>query len=173
MSNQENKDPGTPNWIRFLFVAPLVGGLLYAVFYHGFLAPTADTQYRQSAGLMAFQAAGKIDITPIPARSAAAVEKGAATYKAVCSACHGANLEGVIGPNLSDAVWLHGKTKESELMTLIIKGVSPAEAKQASKQMMPSRGGNSSLTNEQLWEVVYFIQSKNPSVVKDAESAGK
>ncbi len=172
MSNQESKDPGTPNWIRFLFIAPLVGGLLYAIFYHGFLAPTPDTQYRQSAGLMAFQAAGKIDITPIPARSAAAVEKGAATYKTVCSACHGANLEGVIGPNLSDAAWLHGKTKESELITLVIKGIGSAEAKQPAKTPMPSRG-NGALTNEQLWEVVYFIQSKNPSVVKDAESAGK
>ena len=38
-----------------------------------------------------------------PAMAAA----GAATFAAVCAACHGQQGEGVIGPNLTDEFWIH------------------------------------------------------------------
>ncbi len=40
--------------------------------------------------------------------SASAAEAGAVTYASVCAACHGAQGEGLIGPNLADTYWLHG-----------------------------------------------------------------
>jgi cytochrome c553 len=49
------------------------------------------------------------------------VAKGKMIYDSVCFACHGKNLEGTIGHNLKDSLWLHGGTKE-QIMGTIKKG---------------------------------------------------
>ncbi|MBI3396648.1 MAG: cytochrome c [Spirochaetia bacterium] len=172
MSNKENKDPGISNWLAFLLVGPLVAGSIYAIFFHGFLDRTDAAAYRASTGVAYFQAAGQIDITPVPARNAASIEHGKETFKMVCSACHGPDATGGIGPNLTDAVWLQGRTKESDLIRLVIRGIPAPETKQPTHIAMPSRG-NGALTNEQLWEVLYFLGTKNPTIQKDAETAAK
>ena len=38
----------------------------------------------------------------------AMAEAGAATFAAICAACHGQSGEGTIGPNLTDEFWIHG-----------------------------------------------------------------
>jgi cytochrome c oxidase cbb3-type subunit 3 len=37
-----------------------------------------------------------------------AIAKGKAVYETTCVGCHGADLKGGIGPNLTDATWIHG-----------------------------------------------------------------
>ena len=46
---------------------------------------------------------------------------GAADFAAICAACHGQNGEGVIGPNLTDAYWIHG-AEPGEVWTAIAEG---------------------------------------------------
>lgn len=48
---------------------------------------------------------------------------GAKTYRRKCMACHGANLEGMIGPNLTDQYWLHGKGDLAGVYKVIKEGV--------------------------------------------------
>ncbi len=55
--------------------------------------------------------------------SPAALAKGGELFAANCSSCHGANLEGGIGPNLTDAEWIHGGTFD-EVFSTIDKGVA-------------------------------------------------
>ncbi len=43
---------------------------------------------------------------------------GAATFQAKCAMCHGEKLEGKIGPNLTDNVWIHGGSPTAILKTL-------------------------------------------------------
>ena len=38
---------------------------------------------------------------------------GSAPFAAICAACHGAEGQGVIGPNLADEFWLHGADPEA------------------------------------------------------------
>lgn len=51
----------------------------------------------------------------------ASIAKGKLIYDSVCFACHGKNLEGAIGHNLKDSLWVHGGTKE-KIMATIKKG---------------------------------------------------
>jgi len=52
-----------------------------------------------------------------------AVARGEEVYNQLCFACHGMQLEGAAGPNLRDAVWVHGGAP-SKILEVINKGVS-------------------------------------------------
>src|SRR5690606_34102025 len=78
----------------------------------------------------------------------AMVSAGAATYKAVCAACHNDQGQGLIGPNLTDDYWMHGGTNEA-IFTSISKGIPD-------KGMPP---WEASLTAEQRAQLVAFIRS--------------
>lgn len=55
--------------------------------------------------------------------SAAAVDNGRAVFAAKCAACHGVHLEGVIGPNLTDEYWIHGRGTLTDIAGTVRKGV--------------------------------------------------
>jgi cytochrome c oxidase cbb3-type subunit III len=46
-----------------------------------------------------------------------------------CYACHGNKAEGLVGPNLTDAEWVHSKGSYEEIVAQINKGVPKEEAK--------------------------------------------
>ncbi len=74
------------------------------------------------------------------------IEKGKNIYATNCLACHGANGEGLIGPNFCDSNWIHGGAIE-DLVRIINVGV-PA------KGMIP---WDKTLTPEQILQVSSFI----------------
>lgn len=49
--------------------------------------------------------------------------KGKEVYVGKCAACHGNDLQGLIGPNLVDDYWIHGKGKMTEIVDIVRKGV--------------------------------------------------
>ncbi|MBX7057268.1 MAG: cytochrome c [Leptospirales bacterium] len=161
MSHNDTK--GVPNWILFLFFGALLAGVGYAIFMQGFLGQSNAQSLRASQGLDFVQPRS---VAPPPPRSPAAIASGEKTYQQVCVACHGANREGGAGPSLSDATWLH-YDNEVNLGRLIMRGVPGGQTKQPSGTPMPARGGQS-ISDVQVWEVVYYLSSKNGSIVKDA-----
>ncbi|MBV7535469.1 PQQ-dependent sugar dehydrogenase [Duganella sp. sic0402] len=44
-------------------------------------------------------------------------------YQANCAVCHGAKMEGAIGPTLGQHAWLHGEPTKANLIKVISKGV--------------------------------------------------
>jgi mono/diheme cytochrome c family protein len=83
--------------------------------------------------------------------------------KANCYACHGANAQGVIGPNLTDAEWIHSDGSYDAIVKQITTGVTAEESK--SKVPMPPRGG-SQITDDEVKAVaayVYSLSHKTPS----------
>jgi glucose/arabinose dehydrogenase len=44
-------------------------------------------------------------------------------YQANCAVCHGAKMEGAIGPTLGEHAWLHGAPTKANLIKIISKGV--------------------------------------------------
>ncbi len=55
-----------------------------------------------------------IAVTQDPAQ----VELGKATFAGMCAACHAADGGGAIGPNLTDAYWIHGGSPLNVLATV-------------------------------------------------------
>lgn len=65
------------------------------------------------SGLLALSASALIAAEPSP---------GQAIYTMYCAACHGPEGAGLVGPNLTDTVFLHGGTK-ADIVKVITKGV--------------------------------------------------
>ncbi len=166
-SDKESAGKSIPNWLLFLFFGAVVWGAVYGIFMHGFLGYSQSSAYRDSTG----QSFAVAFIPEKPERNAASIANGEASASTNCGACHGGPaLTGSIGPNLTDDTWLHaqGQMTETRLAELIMKGILPADAKtEKGKQGgMPPRGTLGS--DRQVWEVIYYLSSKNRSIRQDA-----
>ncbi len=78
----------------------------------------------------------------------AQAEAGKAVFMQYCMPCHGDQGQGLIGPNLTDAYWLHGNT-DVDLFNVITRGV-------VEKGMT---AWESTLSAEQRAQLVSFIRS--------------
>ena len=74
----------------------------------------------------------------------------------MCYACHGSNAQGTVGPNLTDAEWLHGDGSYDMIVATVTSGVPADKAKKGIA--MPPKGG-SSITDEQVKAVAAYVYS--------------
>jgi len=88
----------------------------------------------------------------------AAIAKGDTIYHkaGLCYACHGSNAEGAVGPNLTDAEWLHGDGSYDMIVATVTAGVPADKAKKGIP--MPPKGG-SSITEEEIKAVAAYVYS--------------
>lgn len=105
-----------------------------------------------AAGTAAAQSAAPAAVTP------AAIAKGDTIYHktGLCYACHGSNAEGAVGPNLTDAEWIHGDGSYDMIVATVTNGVPKEKAK--SGIPMPPKGG-SSITDEDVKAVAAYVYS--------------
>jgi mono/diheme cytochrome c family protein len=73
-----------------------------------------------------------------------------------CYACHGSKAEGIIGPNLTDAEWIHSKGTYQDIVNQVNHGVPKEESK--SGVVMPPRGG-ATLTDDDVKAVAAYVYS--------------
>src|SRR5512138_1880357 len=73
-----------------------------------------------------------------------------------CYACHGANAQGAVGPNLTDAEWIHSDGSYDAIVKQIVEGVTKEQSK--SGIPMPPKGG-SSITDDQVKAVAAYVYS--------------
>jgi mono/diheme cytochrome c family protein len=73
-----------------------------------------------------------------------------------CYACHGTNAQGSVGPNLTDAEWIHSKGSYDEIVAQVKKGVPKEESK--SGIVMPPRGG-STISDDDVKAVAAYVYS--------------
>jgi mono/diheme cytochrome c family protein len=73
-----------------------------------------------------------------------------------CYACHGTNAQGSVGPNLTDAEWIHSKGSYDEIVAQVMKGVPKEESK--SGIVMPPRGG-STISDDDVKAVAAYVYS--------------
>ena len=88
------------------------------------------------------------------------IEAGRTIYAKYCSVCHGENLEGRNGPNLTDRYWIHGQGTPESILEFIANG--------ATQKGMPA--WKSVLTKEELISVTVFVTSQQGSQPKNAKS---
>ena len=88
----------------------------------------------------------------------AAIAKGDSVFHTtgLCYACHGANAQGAVGPNLTDAEWIHGDGSYDFLVATVISGVPKEKAKAGVP--MPPKGG-SSISDEDVKAVAAYVYS--------------
>jgi cytochrome c551 len=84
--------------------------------------------------------------------------KGAQLYQQSCTQCHGAQLEGGVGPKLNPIQPIDGVSKplDPNYLTNVITNGKSGEVGQ-----MPAKGGNSSLSAADIQDLVAFIIQQN------------
>lgn len=100
----------------------------------------------------------------VVAYSRAAVAEGQGVYASICVACHGPDARGIpgLGKNLIESTFVHGLSDE-ELLQFIVMGRDPSDPANTTGIAMPARGGNPSLTDDQLRSVIAFLRTESGS----------
>ena len=156
-------DKKLPNWWLFT----LYGAIIYAAGYWAYFEWTAHMQpgyVRVEQRLVEFQKnALNSGAAPTDAQlwtmstDPAVVASGEKLYKTNCVACHGPELKGGIGQNLTDATWIHGG-KPVDIYNTLMKGVAAKGMPTWGPVLGPSR----------VAEVAAFVISKNSTIEKPA-----
>jgi cytochrome c oxidase cbb3-type subunit III len=110
-------DNRLPPWWLYGFYLTILVGCIYLWRYHvAQTAPLSREEYQIAMNEAAVQkeaylkrAANNIDETNVKFMSATGnLEAGKAIFTTICSACHGKEGQGTVGPNLTDDYWIHG-----------------------------------------------------------------
>lgn len=117
----EEYDNPLPTWWIGLFVVTVIFGVVYAVDYHFLSGRSEAKEYdaEVAAAREKWPDAGKamtVEATP------AVIAEGKEIFAANCVACHGPDLHGGVGPDLTDATWIHGGTL-ADINKTITEGV--------------------------------------------------
>lgn len=107
----------TPPWWRYSFYCSIAFGVVYIWIYH--ISHSAPLQLEELAIAEAkaaevqqaylAHAANNIDEKSVKLLTDAGdISSGKKLYTTNCTACHGAEGQGMVGPNLTDNYWLHG-----------------------------------------------------------------
>lgn len=129
-----------PNWIVLVFLVTIGFSLLYAVHYFGYPDNGKDQVSEYNTKVATFEKEKKEkQLAANPAAALSRKESLAAGSKLFsekgCIACHGTKGEGNnIGPNLTDAYWLHGCTTDN-VIHVITEGI-PEKGMTPYKTMM-------------------------------------
>lgn len=121
-------DNPLPRWWLLTFFATIVFTFAYWGYYHvlevGLLPEQALTKQNQATAEAQAAAAATINNEQLIALSkdAQTVEAGKAVFAQTCVACHGDRGQGGIGPNLTDAYWIHGSSP-MQIRHVISEGV--------------------------------------------------
>lgn len=147
-------DNRLPNWWLAVLFITIIFGYGYWVYYEMLDGPdqwaTYDAKMSEMAELAAQRAKERGALTDDAlialSEDSAKVSSGSSAYDQFCLACHGAQGEGSIGPNLTDKYWLHGSSP-TDIYSVVASGV-PAKG-------MPAWEGV--LGPERTEEVVAFL----------------
>jgi cytochrome c oxidase cbb3-type subunit III len=110
----DNKLP--PWWVNMFILTVLFSGVYMYHYHWGGDGKNQLAEYEQKAKVvkrerfMALQKqANSVDESSVKSlKDENALASGELIYKANCASCHGQKGEGGVGPNMTDAYWLHG-----------------------------------------------------------------
>lgn len=177
MSN-DNKKPGTENspmvgheydgiqefdnpapfWWQLFFYISIAFAAVYYFYYEFGGGSTSDQRLNeQLAAIELVQSQNKPkgpneDELLAMSKDSGAISAGKAAYATKCASCHAADGGGLIGPNLADNFWIHGKGSPGDTHKVIADGVlekgmpawnalmSPTELNQVTAYVLSLKG---------------------------------
>lgn len=149
-------DNDLPRWWVNIFWLTAIFSLGYVLWIHVLRGSTQHEmlakdlsdleKYRSSLSASSGSSAPSEESLLALLSNQAALGKGKEVYAGKCAVCHGAEGQGLIGPNMTDNYWIHG-AKALEMRTIIVNGV-------AEKGMLAWKG---LLTDEEINSVVAYL----------------
>lgn len=155
-------DNHMPKWWLYLFYFTIAWGVLYFLYYT--VTGVGMDQHEEYAAEMA-EAAEKYGFNQKGEEAIAAatdwtfemddasIANGREIYMStnnLCFTCHGAAGEGMVGPNLTDDMWLHGCSAE-ELATSIATGFPD--------KGMIAYGSGARISDDDMTDLISYIAS--------------
>lgn len=128
-------DNAAPPIFNYILVGTIVFAVGYLLIFHVFQSAALQAEeYQNELEVAAAEkaersklAANSIDETNVTLLTEASeIEAGKQIFTASCVVCHGANGEGLVGPNLTDKYWIHGGDVK-DLFRVIKKGGRPGK----------------------------------------------
>ncbi len=155
-------DNRLPNWWLWIMWGSMVFALLYWLVFHTLELrdlPRADfetsMQVAQEAELARMAAAGMNDETLwAMSQMDTKVAEGREIFSKHCVACHLDQGQGMVGPNLTDNVWIHG-CKPMDLLNTVYEGVAAKGMPAWLNQLGPTRAQSA---------VAYVLTLRNTNV---------
>jgi cytochrome c oxidase cbb3-type subunit 3 len=108
------EDNALPNWWLYTLFGTIVFGVGYFYGQHKLnLWPSQEEAYQAEMAQVRMEAAKKggavtADMLVGLSKNPATVAQGKEAFTTTCASCHRADGGGQIGPNLTDAAWIHG-----------------------------------------------------------------
>lgn len=161
-------DNHMPRWWVLGFYFTMVVAVVYLLYYHvtGWGPSSAEEYQMEMAAAEAKY--GSMNENEVQLADSyeflteeADIIAGREAYMKICNACHGANGEGSVGPNLTDEYWIHGCDPKDIMVS--IKDGFPTKG-------MPPYGGGQTLDEQQLQQVASYIHSLQGSEPANAKA---
>lgn len=162
-------DNPLPTWWLWTFFLTIIFSFIYFIHYSlGTDAPTLTDELTVAMAELDKSKASAVASAPLETEDSVKaifakpemLTTGAAQYAAKCAACHGAELQGLIGPDLTDNFWLNGSGQRLDILKSIREGIPD--------KGMPPWGPV--MKKDEIYAVASFILSKKGS--KPAGSKG-
>lgn len=155
-------DNDMPPWWKVGFYMTIIFAIAYMLIYHVFDAlPLQNEEYAnqiEEAGKLYANVDQQYDG---PITDKAQLKAASEIFTKNCKTCHGANAEGLVGPNLTDKFWLHGGTVNDVYTTIKYGKI---------EKNMPAWKAN--FNNQQVYEIASYIlslQGSNPANPKEPQ----
>jgi cytochrome c oxidase cbb3-type subunit 3 len=156
-------DNHMPVWWLWLFYFTIAWGVGYMAYYYILGGPSqeelyememaaAEEKYNLDSG-SGTEPQGESDFTWAYLDDEARIEEGKEIFMSnsnLCYTCHGSNGEGLVGPNLTDNLWINGCSAE-EVAASIIEGFPD--------KGMIAYGSGAPMPNEKVQSLISYIAS--------------
>lgn len=156
-------DNHMPVWWLWLFYFTIAWGIGYLVYYYMLGGPSQEELYEmemaaaeEQYGLPSGDEEGGAEAEAFDwvfLEDQDRIEEGREIYMGnnnLCYTCHGSNGEGMVGPNLTDELWIHGCSAEE--IAISIKEGYPDRG-------MIAYGSGARLSDEKVQSLVSYIAS--------------
>ena len=156
-------DNDLPRWWLYGFYVTILFAALYMVNYHVLSQPligqSPEAEWRADMDAAKAAAAARAPVTlagvRAPLTDAVSLARGKAIFEGqnnLCFSCHRADLGGLVGPNLTDDLWIHGCTVQAIAANIEtgfpVRGMQPF-------------GSGKPLSDEEVLQVASYVMSKH------------
>jgi len=120
---QELDNP-LPRWWVYLFIACCIFAAGYFSYYTFFGGPTLVEELDQKLAkkTSATHSGSQVNFDAL-LNDQKVVAQGKVVFDSKCVSCHNAQGQGLIGPNLTDSYWIHGKGTPEDIQKVVTEGV--------------------------------------------------